>query len=499
MKEFVNRQEELQRIDEVCDALQDERRLVRTPIMEFYGIDGIGKTSLLEQVGTLCSHKKLPYILEEAPQISSFKKSTERLLEARKPAVVMLDRLDAVNAEQLREIGFFLNNLIENHRLFIVLASRSMQGFSNVRSIARKLKIYHLKPLKTEFCRDYLNGIAGSITQKMRDSILDWTRGYPLAMNVMAEAIIQEHLDPEVEQDQKTLIRILFEKVIEQNILATVTLDDERERYATLLSLLSLPRRFNLALMQDIIEEFAPPEYKLDGGSLAYITLPGAINKATNVLVWDLQRTGYCIDAPVRHLLLLKQRIEQPERYVEMHRFLAQKNESFAQKVSGADHIRYLREFFYHLANSNNSSRLREAATFYIEQLAQEEALENFLQLYEEFSQDEELKEALGGENTNFMLSLMRKNFTKVYSSIVGKTKSRYLHEFFRRTADDPKIENFSSIFEEGMRLIIRQESPGDAIKLYNELMQDEELRALLGTDFDRVLTSVFNDLLNEG
>ena len=48
MNDFVNRETELALIDEAVEALLDKQRLLRTPIIEFYGVKGIGKTTLLE-------------------------------------------------------------------------------------------------------------------------------------------------------------------------------------------------------------------------------------------------------------------------------------------------------------------------------------------------------------------------------------------------------------------------------------------------------------------
>ncbi len=160
-----------------------------------------------------------------------------------------------------------------------------------------------------------------------------------------------------------------MKEVVEEKLLVSASSSDERARLQTLLALLSVPRRFNLTLTQDLIEKFAP-EYKL-GRSLAYITLPKTINEVTSVLSWNLEWAGYCIDAPVRHLFLLQYKVEHPQELIEIHTFLAQKNEQFAQEVSGSDHIRYLREFFYHLACCESEAKVRESLAQQIERLAQ--------------------------------------------------------------------------------------------------------------------------------
>src|SRR5450631_2545883 len=51
---FVNREYELKLIEEAFEALTKQKQLLRTPILELYGIGGIGKTSLLRQIEERC-------------------------------------------------------------------------------------------------------------------------------------------------------------------------------------------------------------------------------------------------------------------------------------------------------------------------------------------------------------------------------------------------------------------------------------------------------------
>ncbi len=65
---FVNREKELRQISEAVETLQDEQRLLRTPIIEFSGVQGIGKTTLLDQVKVICDNKSLLCVKEDAKQ-----------------------------------------------------------------------------------------------------------------------------------------------------------------------------------------------------------------------------------------------------------------------------------------------------------------------------------------------------------------------------------------------------------------------------------------------
>jgi len=331
---------------------------------------------------------------------------------------------------------------------------------------------------------------------------------------VMTEAVLNEDLDLQNSAHQQSLIQRIMNEVMNNNLLKGVESEEEQTRLRTLLALFSLPRRFNLILMQDLVERFAP-QYALKS-SLAYMTLPAEINKVTSVLNWSLEHAGYYIATPVRNLFLLQYRIEQPHVYRAIHAFLAEKNDAFAHQVSGSDHIRYMREYFYHLSYAEENShavsptppeeysQLQGQLTRYIEQLAQHglmQSIENSLQFYEEFKQDEELQQALDKRYTSFALSLILKNFIGIYKQLPdGEKRENYLKDFFSLITEQKKNGDLAFILLEGMRHIIKQVSREDAIKLFNELFEDEkELKPLQGAQFAKVRDEIFRELVEEG
>jgi hypothetical protein len=220
-----------------------------------------------------------------------------------------------------------------------------------------------------------------------------------------------------------------------------------------------------------------------------------------------MERGGYCIDGPIRNLFLIQYRIEQPQRFVEIHQFLAEENENFMREVGGSDRSRYLREFFYHSALSGKEAKVREKLAEYIEQLVQvplsEEpfllrSLENFQQFFEEFQRDEELKEALGKPNASFALSILYRKFLAIYRQLPEQTRGNWLQNFFSLVTSQQGNGDFVLSFENGMRLITKQIARNEAIKLYHELVQDTEVKTLLGAEFDAVTTRILEELLKE-
>jgi hypothetical protein len=415
MELFVDREAELELIDASFRTLLDRKSLLRNPIIEFQGVEGIGKTALLKQVEQRCHTTQLPYIWVDVSQnpsnvaheiITQVKKYTQEdeasleqsathatkvLLKQGRPVVILLDAVDAANEEQLSTIEALLLDLTDDEKLFVVFTSKKVLPFLQERSVARKLTTLPLKALDRENCEFYLNNLGSQIEPEVRNIIFEWTRGYPLAMHVMAQAI-SSGLDPRTEQGQKAILSLLTNKVINQEVLANIK-PEKQAYYRTALQLFSVPRRFNLVIMQDLIETFTP-ELKRES-SMVYFGLPKEINEATGVLNWSMRQTGFSVDEPIRNIFLLLLKIEQPQRYFAIHDFLVQTNLRLAREVSGSDRVRYIRECLYHTASNSSSPLLSERLAQALQIILQEPP-ETFQQFFEEFSQDGELKEALG-------------------------------------------------------------------------------------------------------
>ena len=138
MENFVNREVELQLVAEKFSTLVENSDLVQTPIIEFYGVGGIGKTTVLRRIEQLCHDRSLASIWADAsqsvPQVSqeiiqqiqhynvSFTPKNEDLSEqsihaarallAREPLIFLIDSLDAASEEQLGWIEHMLRDLI---------------------------------------------------------------------------------------------------------------------------------------------------------------------------------------------------------------------------------------------------------------------------------------------------------------------------------------------------------------------------------------------------
>ncbi|GCE31404.1 hypothetical protein KDA_68880 [Dictyobacter alpinus] len=414
MELFVNRETELQVIDNAFQTLLDKTRLLRTPIIEFSGVGGIGKTSLLKQVEERCNEKKLQYLwvdvgrdparvddeiitqtrkyipVHEDEEKQSPILATRALLQ-QGPVVLLLDSVDTANKEQQEKLVSLLRNLIDHEKFFVILTSQKLLPFDQERSVARKLSTFSLKSFNRKHCESYLIKQNIPIDTELRDLVFEWTRGYPLAMNIMTQAL-NDGIDPRTDEGRDEMLNLLMDKVIDQGVLAN-TQADERDNYRALLQLLAIPRRFNLPIMQDLIEKFIP--HLRRERSMAYFGLPGELNATTNVVNWNFARAGYCVDEPIRSLFLLLLKMQHLDNYLAIHSFLAQLNQRLAGEQPGFDRVRYTRECLYHIACSAQETDIAQQLEEGM-QLMLQESLENFQQFTEEFAQDQELKEALG-------------------------------------------------------------------------------------------------------
>jgi hypothetical protein len=410
---FVNREKELDFIGDAVQTLLDRRRLLRTPIIEIYGARGMGKTALLKQVEQYCQDRRLPcifidlrhtsvnleddlmkqisqYLPHQSSPVAQSAVSLAHALLSEGPVVMLFDSVELANQEQLNVLQLLLSNLIDNENLFVVLASRKPLPFlQKEQRVARKLTSLSLQSLSRGHSEYFLDSAATQVEAEIRDLIFEWTRGYPLAMNVMVDAV-NSGLDPRSNPGQAEILVRLKNQVIYQEILGDLE-PQKRSYYYSALQLFSLPRRFNLVIMQDLIEAFLPELRR--NGILAYLSLPRDICETTNVMRWNMFRSGYAVDTPVRVLFLLLSKQEQPDRYFAIHAFLAKRNLALALEVSGSDRARYLREHLYHLVNSRNPS---EQLLIGVVEIVNQQAPDVFVSFAEEFAQDDELKEALG-------------------------------------------------------------------------------------------------------
>jgi len=513
---FVNRQSETTLIDDAFKALQNYNNdgLLRTPIIDFFGVEGIGKTAILRYIQEQCSIQQIRYILidtsqggdhfsqelvrqvmdqyniqlpslEENENLSQQSMRSTRALLDQGTAVMILDNVDATNEELLARITSILRDVIDEKKLFVVLASKRGVHFNSERAISRKLTSLQLKPLDRKSCDYYLDVIDPPLKLEARKYVFAWTRGYPLAMEVMITAINEQNLNPVLLEDQKALINIIVERVIDQKVFASLE-TSERHRYKELLMLLSIPRQFNLLIMQELIEKSANGEERRS--SLAYMGLPKYLMEKTNVLSWNIFKGGFTIDMPIRNIFLLKMRLEQPELYSDLHQFLADLNQKLADEVNDANRIQYLCEYLYHSAYVQDEHAFIQSIELVQQKITKItfEALEVFESFEASFAgllQDNDFMDVLGARMVKVSsllyryLAAMNKREAHI---TVGEKHTYHLRKFLFYISKEPDIADLRATWTSSLRNIIIEEPSGSIIQLVDELHRSETLEEAL-------------------
>jgi hypothetical protein len=430
-KKLINREKELQLIKTAFNDLLAKDSALNTPIIDFFGVDGIGKTTILQEISATCIANDLPCIKLDESQTqlvgsqSTSKISRAILQQARKyqkqfqkqpptrkgdphsqtveaikvllestPVVILLDSIDASNEALMSWLKGILRNLIRHNNLFVVLTSKQKIVFEKDWSMARKLTPFQLKPLNRDDSMSYLQSIDDTISPKNREIIFQWTRGYPLAMEVMIKTIIKRHFDLEKNEDQQHLITIIIEETIDKKVLAHVE-PSQLDWYKAHLFLLCIPRRFNLIIMQELLETFGSPLIGKRESKLEYMSLPKRLNANAEILYWDMQKAGFTVDDSIRRIFFFHQRIHHFALFIKIHRYLAEKNMQIAIEVASSDSIRYFCEYLYHSAQSLDAKAMKPILQSTLEQINKISS-NLLLQFQQEFTRDKELQEILG-------------------------------------------------------------------------------------------------------
>lgn len=417
MLALMNREKELTLIKDAIAALTSTDRLVETPIVNFFGLPGIGKSRLLDEVVSICDLPQVRWLrLDATRDIPVFSPPTVQRIGAyisgtEPPAslddsidllktllkdaalVLLVDNIESTDEQQVDMLENILKELILSSSIFIVLASQSELSFHHQRNVRRKLTPQPLSLLDKTLSAHYFLTHLPTFPQQERLYI--WTRGHPLAMEELVQAI-NEHGGRADEPMHPQLIQRLLDALITRRLRERVP--GEQEWFETMLRLLAVPRRFNVIFIRVLVERFAPDSYRLSS-SVEYMTLPQKIGQVTGVLQWKRELAGFTLEEPVRTLLLLQLKIQFAERYRALNVFLAERNWQYARETEHIeDRVQYEKEFVYHHLTSAADDGKVEAAIEALQQILTLASGEQrqLIRFQEEFLADRELQEELG-------------------------------------------------------------------------------------------------------
>lgn len=390
MVPLINREKERKLITDAITALTSDDQLVETPIVNFFGLPGIGKSRLLDEIINIYDPQEVHWLkLDASEDIPVFSAPVLQRIERYCPGiqppgslqaslslletllrvsslVLLVDNIESTDERQVSLLEHILETLVLYNNIFIVLASQGELSFHRQRKIQRKLTPYALSLLDRAFSQQYVLAHLPALSEPQQARFFTWTQGHPLAMEELLQALSEQsnladdHVDPQVLQRllDALVVRHLRERV-----------PQEQEWFETMLRLLAVPRRFNVIFIRLLVERFAPESYRLSS-SVEYVKLPQKIGQVTGVLQWKRELAGFALEEPIRTLLLFQLKLQFAERYHALNLFLAELNWQYARETGHmGDRVQYEKEFVYHqLANAERGERVA-AATAALQQV----------------------------------------------------------------------------------------------------------------------------------
>ena len=426
-------EQELQFIEYAFAALVNNQPLRSLMFVNYFGVDGIGKTSLLQEIKLRCGKRGIASVMVDAsqqtggiwrdllaqlkgyqnaplpvldlPDIELYTLAINALKEylATRPLVLLLDSVDTQDAVQVAQIERMLGELLGNSNFLTIIASKQKISFNNKPALTRNLKPFQLKPFDRAGSDIYLNRIGHDLAASDRERIFELTHGYPLAMTVMTQAILGDRLNPQIPEHRSRLFATLWNLVIDKKIFANME-SEERDWCRAHISLLSLPRRFNMTLLKELLLRFEPTlasRNPLENWGRLLNQIP----RKTGIMDWDDRRDGYTVAEPVRNLFFQRCQLEQPERFHQINSFLSEHNLRHARRGN----MKAWREYLYHCAFTLQAQDLSDAIQRMVKPV-RNATLDARIQLLEEVARDDELKEVLG-DSFGFLTSLINEDF----------------------------------------------------------------------------------------
>ncbi len=451
--QFINRIDELKTIKtEKLEPLAKGASLFQF-ITTVSGIPGIGKTTLLEKtagiagelgvqhivvsLGKNLAEKKAPFYmfneiaekcfekeaiqsiqgkllslpqLNEDQQRNLLNHYSQHLIHFLKdhPTVLMIDDSHRLNELERKLLEGVMERVARLNKLLVILAGRSDLRWRSfeLRRRTHRIALKHFDKEETDKL------IIAPKDDRLSNKIYQLTRGYPLA-SVQAIEWMGDNLSgaaPEFYQQlterETDLVLSLTDTILTQFILIDIPDQDNRRFLENLLKITSPLRRFDNDILFDLLRYLHPQEDNVDTiETLRYIR---EMSASTHLVTWNSQKMGYSTDNAVRRLLALSMKYKEKDTYMAIHRHMAsfyhdEMKTTMAKDSSSPQSVLYLVEFIFHdishqIAEKDFQHRIEDFEELILENFQKYKYREKN-HFYEEFKNDEELHELLGGNH----------------------------------------------------------------------------------------------------
>lgn len=385
---ILNREEELRLATTRLDNLINQIPLP-DPILFFYGVPMVGKSTLLHEIQRKATERKMPVVFidfdreqssmdgdlingrydgeygcvllakdvmekliwsADAPTGESIKVTDSSYIAARKlveyitwlqgfhkPLVLLFDTLEDAPVDTFawwQEA--VLTPLLEGGRLFIAIAGWSDYQESRHQfkwPVLRRMYSHHLRPFDPEQSEKQLRNLDDQ-NRWLENNLIELTGGLP---GLNEELVIVPM------EDEGELLRHMVEKVIFHRLFKKEPISDIKEE----LRILSAFRQFDTRLLQHTMKALWPEKYS----DLTPFTVRQHLLKqlrAASVVEQHPDGFGYVVPHDIRRILDAEQQRNKQEQHFKVHCLATQ---WFHQQVEKGDVVMVADEL-YHLAGA---------------------------------------------------------------------------------------------------------------------------------------------------
>jgi len=186
------------------------------------------------------------------------------------------------------------------------------------------------------------------------NSVQMFSFGLPAATTKLADAILEIE-----KENQKTLASPdLEERQVKERLI--LSLEDllklkhyfgqtENQYLSHALEILSPLRLFNVAVVTELLPKWLPESFKpATIGADALYEIQKMVQ--TRLVSWDRSRRGYVFEEPLRQIVALILKYRQPEQYIEIQKWAADRYRDWAKNVE-TKRLDYIVEALYHKLN----------------------------------------------------------------------------------------------------------------------------------------------------
>lgn len=372
----VNRAKEISTIRNILQKLINNIPEFGT-IINYFGVPGIGKTTLGKMIGNISSVLDVPYTRidfdpDENPWAEKYETNHDNIIknmfegftecessnfsnqfrkdnsinlnnflsillaytEKYKPLVMIFDTSEKANEKIIRWIEErIINPLSLTGKCLIIWTGRFPQKWSNF-EVRRRTICQPLESLNIESTKQQIRSINPVLT-KHGCRIFNLTDGHPLGNKKLIEELISK---PTLKDEE--LLDILFKKVINEYML-----EDVEHKLKEACRVLSIVRQFDIIILEDLLSEFVKG-FTVDS---PFMTTTGKLTK-TSLVYWNGERKGYSLEKTVGHILRLHMITHEKDRFIK----ITEKTLNIYEqriKIVPENRIIYIGEWLWHYVN----------------------------------------------------------------------------------------------------------------------------------------------------